>query len=98
MALDENGPTVELHDKIVRLGGGQVIEAEVRVGQTTEGRDGEVAAQIGAEHHHNGAMFHRTLAVLPALVGAWRDRAVFHRLRCTGAPDEAPPERDPAST
>jgi hypothetical protein len=29
---------------------------------------------IGAEHHENGAMFHRTLAVLPALVGAWQDR------------------------
>jgi len=28
---------------------------------------------IGAEHHTGGAMFHRTLAVLPALVGAWRD-------------------------
>ncbi|HYW90929.1 MAG TPA: hypothetical protein VFA95_00445 [Gammaproteobacteria bacterium] len=34
----------------------------------------------------------------PHRFGAWRDRAVFHRLRCTGAPDEAPPERDPAST
>lgn len=29
---------------------------------------------IGAEHHENGAMFFRTLACLPALVGAWRDR------------------------
>lgn len=29
---------------------------------------------IGAEHHTNGAMHYRTLAVLPALVGAWRDR------------------------
>jgi anaerobic selenocysteine-containing dehydrogenase len=29
---------------------------------------------IGGEHHENGAMFHRTLACLPALVGAWRDR------------------------
>jgi anaerobic selenocysteine-containing dehydrogenase len=29
---------------------------------------------IGAEHHENGAMFFRALAVLPALVGAWRDR------------------------
>jgi anaerobic selenocysteine-containing dehydrogenase len=28
---------------------------------------------IGAEHHTNGAMFFRTLAALPALVGAWRD-------------------------
>ena len=29
---------------------------------------------IGAEHHENGAMFFRTLACLPALTGAWRDR------------------------
>jgi len=29
---------------------------------------------VGPEHHENGAMFYRTLACLPALVGAWRDR------------------------
>ena len=29
---------------------------------------------IGAEHHEHGAMFFRTLACLPALTGAWRDR------------------------
>ena len=29
---------------------------------------------IGAEHRENGAMFFRTLAILPSLVGAWRDR------------------------
>ncbi len=29
---------------------------------------------IGAEHHENGAMLYRTMAALPALVGAWRDR------------------------
>src|SRR5204862_3899675 len=29
---------------------------------------------IGAEHHENGAMFFRTLACLPAVVGAWADR------------------------
>jgi anaerobic selenocysteine-containing dehydrogenase len=33
-----------------------------------------VRTLIGAEHHENGAMFFRTLACLPALVGAWRDR------------------------
>ena len=37
-------------------------------------RPAAIRTLIGAEHHHNGAMFHRTLAVLPALVGAWRDR------------------------
>ena len=29
---------------------------------------------IGAEHHEHGGMFFRTLACLPGLVGAWRDR------------------------
>jgi anaerobic selenocysteine-containing dehydrogenase len=29
---------------------------------------------VGPEHHENGAMFFRTLACLPALTGAWRDR------------------------
>ena len=29
---------------------------------------------IGGEHHENGAMFYRTMACLPALVGAWNDR------------------------
>jgi len=29
---------------------------------------------IGAEHHEHGAMFFRTLAILPVLTGAWRHR------------------------
>ena len=29
---------------------------------------------IGPEHHHNGAMFFRTIACLPILTGAWRHR------------------------
>ena len=33
-----------------------------------------VRTLIGPEHHENGAMFFRTLACLPALTGAWRDR------------------------
>ncbi|TVR27330.1 MAG: molybdopterin oxidoreductase family protein [Ilumatobacter sp.] len=37
-------------------------------------RPAVIRTLIGAEHHENGAMFHRTLACLPALVGAWRDR------------------------
>jgi anaerobic selenocysteine-containing dehydrogenase len=37
-------------------------------------RPAAIRTLIGAEHHEHGAMFHRTLAVLPALVGAWRDR------------------------
>jgi len=37
-------------------------------------RPAAIRTLIGAEHHENGAMFHRTLAVLPALVGAWQHR------------------------
>lgn len=36
-------------------------------------RPAAIRTLIGAEHHTSGAMFHRTLAVLPALVGAWKD-------------------------
>lgn len=36
-------------------------------------RPAAIRSLIGAEHHTNGAMFYRTLAILPALVGAWRD-------------------------
>ncbi|MEO6653364.1 MAG: molybdopterin-dependent oxidoreductase [Ilumatobacteraceae bacterium] len=37
-------------------------------------RPAAIRTLIGAEHHENGAMFFRTLACLPALTGAWRDR------------------------
>ena len=37
-------------------------------------RPAVIRTLVGAEHHENGAMFFRTLACLPALVGAWRDR------------------------
>ena len=37
-------------------------------------RPAAIRTLIGGEHHENGAMFYRTLAVLPALVGAWQDR------------------------
>jgi len=37
-------------------------------------RPAAIRTLIGAEHHENGAMFHRTLACLPALTGAWADR------------------------
>ena len=37
-------------------------------------RPSAIRTLIGAEHHENGAMFFRTLACLPALVGAWKDR------------------------
>ncbi len=37
-------------------------------------RPAAIRTLIGAEHHEHGAMFFRTLACLPALVGAWRDK------------------------
>ena len=37
-------------------------------------RPAAIRTLVGAEHHENGAMFFRTLACLPALVGAWRER------------------------
>ena len=37
-------------------------------------RPAAIRTLIGAEHHENGAMFFRTLACLPALVGAWAER------------------------
>lgn len=37
-------------------------------------RPAAIRTLIGGEHHAQGAMLFRTMAVLPALVGAWRDR------------------------
>ncbi|MEZ5297205.1 MAG: molybdopterin-dependent oxidoreductase [Ilumatobacteraceae bacterium] len=37
-------------------------------------RPAAIRTLIGAEHHENGAMFYRTLACLPALIGSWRER------------------------
>jgi anaerobic selenocysteine-containing dehydrogenase len=49
-----------------------VIEALARDYATT--RPAAIRTLIGAEHHENGAMFYRTLACLPALIGSWRER------------------------
>ena len=37
-------------------------------------RPAAIRTLIGAEHHEHGGMFFRTLACLPALVGAWSER------------------------
>ena len=37
-------------------------------------RPAAIRTLIGGEHHQQGAMFFRTLACLPALVGGWRER------------------------
>ena len=49
-----------------------VIRGLAREYATT--RPAAIRTLIGAEHHEHGAMFYRTLACLPALTGAWRDR------------------------
>lgn len=49
-----------------------VIEALAREYGTV--RPAAIRTLIGAEHHEQGAMLFRTMAILPALVGAWRDR------------------------
>ncbi len=51
---------------------GDVVVALAREYATV--RPAAIRTLIGAEHHEHGAMFFRTLACLPALVGAWRDR------------------------
>jgi len=48
------------------------IERLAREYATT--RPAAIRTLVGAEHHENGAMFFRTMACLPALTGAWRDR------------------------
>ena len=37
-------------------------------------RPAAIRTLIGMEHHANGAMAFRTIACLPALTGAWRER------------------------
>ena len=48
------------------------IERLARAYGTT--RPAIIRTLIGAEHHEHGAMFFRSLACLPVLTGAWRDR------------------------
>ncbi|MGA1594678.1 MAG: molybdopterin-containing oxidoreductase family protein [Ilumatobacteraceae bacterium] len=53
------------------------VDAEVIVRLAREyatTRPAAIRTLVGPEHHENGAMFFRTLACLPALTGAWRDR------------------------
>lgn len=44
-----------------------------RAYSSNEGRPSAIRTLVGMEHHANGAMTLRTIACLPALVGAWRD-------------------------
>lgn len=50
----------------------EVIESLAREYATT--RPAAIRMLIGAEHHANGATIYRTVACLPLVTGAWRDR------------------------
>ncbi len=72
----------ELHDAVAdwtpeRAGDVCGVDAEVIEALAVDVatvRPTAIRTLIGPEHHENGAMFFRTLACLPALTGAWRDR------------------------
>lgn len=51
-------------------------------------RPAAIRLLVGMEHHANGAMMFRTIACLPALTGAWRDRG-GGLIRSTGGYFEA---------
>jgi anaerobic selenocysteine-containing dehydrogenase len=61
-------------DRVAGLTGlepGQIVEL-ARAYATT--RPATIRTQIAMEKHANGAMMYRSIACLPALVGAWRDK------------------------
>ncbi|MFN8470096.1 MAG: molybdopterin oxidoreductase family protein [Caldilineaceae bacterium] len=77
------------------------IERLARAYATTQ--PAAIRTLIGMEHHANGAMIYRTIACLPALVGAWRrrgggipDAAFFHFAAINAAAVEMPGLEDPA--
>ncbi len=49
-------------------------EIERLAGAYARTRPAFIRTLIGAEHHADGAMFFRTIACLPVLTGAWRER------------------------
>ncbi len=63
--------TPERAAAVCGLDAADIVELATQYGTV---RPAAIRTLIGAEHHENGAMFYRTLACLPALVGAWRDR------------------------
>ena len=63
--------TPERAGAVCGLDPAQIVRLATDYGTT---RPAAIRALIGAEHHHNGAMFYRSLAVLPALIGAWQYR------------------------
>ena len=65
------GFTPERAAEITGLVPREIIEL-ARAYATT--RPATIRTLVGMEHHANGAMTLRTIACLPALVGAWRDR------------------------
>ena len=56
---------------ITGLAPGEIVDLATAYAKT---RPAAIRLMIGMEHHGNGANTFRTLACLPALVGAWRER------------------------
>ena len=59
---------------VARITGLDVSSIERLAREYATTRPSVVRPLIGLEHHRNGAMMFRTLACLPLVVGAWRDR------------------------
>jgi anaerobic selenocysteine-containing dehydrogenase len=60
-------------DLVARITGLDADEIERLAKAYATTRPSTIRTLIGMEHHGNGAMTFRTVACLPALVGAWRD-------------------------
>jgi anaerobic selenocysteine-containing dehydrogenase len=71
LAAHVAGWTPERAAQITGVEATTIIELARAYGTT---RPAAIRTLIGGEHHENGAMFFRTLACLPALIGAWKDR------------------------
>ena len=61
-------------DTVARLTGIAAADIERLAHEFATIRPAVVRPLIGLEHHRNGAMIFRTLACLPILTGAWRER------------------------
>ena len=61
-------------DRVAALTGLAAAEIDELARAYATTRPAAIRLMIGMEHHGNGANTFRTLACLPALVGAWRER------------------------
>ena len=61
-------------ERVARITGLPASEIEELGRAYATTRPAAIRTLIGMEHHANGAMAFRTIACLPALIGAWRER------------------------